>query len=135
MEPQKLLIQTTVRTEWVFCGCSWIRIYLKKFKRKCVVPMSGSRNGAHGEEFDGGYKIKSVKYNGKDVKYTITDTRMQIDLPEELKSNGGVAKIKIEYSFLSPKYGSDRMGIQDTKNGKIFHDGSMVSENVCMMMF
>jgi hypothetical protein len=45
---------------------------------------------------------------------------MQIDLPAELKALGGVAKIKIEYSFLSPKYGSDRMGIQDTKNGKIF---------------
>ena len=26
-----------------------------------------------GEVFDGGYKIKSVKYNGKDVKYTVTD--------------------------------------------------------------
>jgi hypothetical protein len=45
---------------------------------------------------------------------------MQIDLPKGLKSNGGIAKIKIEYSFISPKYGSDRMGILDTKNGKIF---------------
>jgi len=82
--------------------------------------MSGSRNGTHGEELDGGYKIKSVKIDGMDAQYTITDTRMQIDLPKGLKSNGGIAKIKIEYSFISPKYGSDRMGILDTKNGKIF---------------
>lgn len=85
-----------------------------------VVPLSGSRNGAHGEEFNGGYTIKSVKIDGKSVKYTITDTRMQIDLSKELKSKGGVAKIVIDYSFVSPDYGSDRMGIQETKNGKVF---------------
>lgn len=105
-------------------GFLWLQLdqnlFAKDSRGNAVVPLSGSRNGAHGEEFDGGYKIKSVKYDGKDVKYTITDTRMQIDLSTDLKANGGVAKLKIEYSFLSPKYGSDRMGIEDTKNGKIF---------------
>lgn len=105
-------------------GFLWLQLdqnlFAKDSRGNAVVPLSGSRNGAHGEEFDGGYKIKSVKYDGKDVKYTITDTRMQIDLPSDLKANGGVAKLKIEYSFLSPKYGSDRMGIEDTKNGKVF---------------
>lgn len=95
-------------------------LFAKDSRGNAVIPLSGSRNGAHGETFDGGYKIKSVKYDGKDVKYTVTDTRMQIDLPNDLKANGGVAKLKIEYSFLSPKYGSDRMGVEDTKNGKIF---------------
>lgn len=105
-------------------GFLWLQLDQNLFEKdsrgNAVVPLSGSRNGAHGETFDGGYKIKSIKYDGKDVKYTITDTRMQIDLPKELKANGGVAKIKIEYSFMSPKYGSDRMGVEDTKNGKIF---------------
>ncbi|MCU7619095.1 M1 family metallopeptidase [Chryseobacterium sp. PBS4-4] len=95
-------------------------LFEKDSRGNALVPLSGSRNGAKGETFDGGYKIKSVKLDGKDVKYTITDTRMQIDLPQELKAKGGVAKIKIEYTFLSPQYGSDRMGVQDTKNGKIF---------------
>lgn len=95
-------------------------LFEKDSRGNALVPLSGSRNGAKGETFEGGYKIKSVKYEGKDVKYTVTDTRMQIDLPQELKAKGGVAKIKIEYTFLSPQYGSDRMGIQDTKNGKIF---------------
>jgi len=106
-------------------GFLWLQLdqnlFAKDSRGNGVVPLSGSRNGAHGEEFNGGYKIKSVKLDGKsEVKYTITDTRMQIDLPQELKANGGVAKIEIEYSFVSPDYGSDRMGIQDTKNGKIF---------------
>ncbi len=105
-------------------GFLWLQLdqnlFAKDSRGNAVVPLSGSRNGAHGEELDGGYKIKSVKVDGAEVKYTISDTRMQIDLPKGLKSNGGIAKIKIEYSFTSPKYGSDRMGIQDTKNGKIY---------------
>lgn len=95
-------------------------LFAKDSRGNALVPLSGSRNGAKGETFEGGYKIKSVKLDGKDVKYTVTDTRMQIDLQQELKAKGGVAKIKIEYTFLSPQYGSDRMGVQDTKNGKIF---------------
>ena len=105
-------------------GFLWLQLdqnlFAKDSRGNAVVPLSGSRNGAHGEELDGGYKIKSVKIDGVEVKYTISDTIMQIDLPKGLKSNGGIAKIKIEYSFTSPKYGSDRMGIQDTKNGKIY---------------
>jgi hypothetical protein len=105
-------------------GFLWLQLdqnlFAKDSRGNGVVPLSGSRNGAHGEEFNGGYTIKSVRLDGKEVKYTITDTRMQIDLPKELKANGGVAKIEIEYSFVSPDYGSDRMGVQETKNGKIF---------------
>ncbi|MEG0187954.1 MAG: M1 family peptidase, partial [Algoriella sp.] len=51
---------------------------------------------------------------------TISDTRMQIDLANELKSRGGKVKIKVEYSFVSPQYGADRMGVEPTKNGKIY---------------
>lgn len=95
-------------------------LFAKNSRGNAVIPLSGSRNGANGEDLDGGYKIKSVKLDGAEVKYMVIDTRMQIDLPKELKAKGGIAKIKIEYSFISPAYGSNRMGIQDTKNGKIF---------------
>ena len=93
-----------------------------------IIPLSGSRNGAAGEILDGGFKIKSVsllitkkgKLEELVPQFLINDTRLQIMLPEELKDNGGTIKLKIAYSFISPKYGSDRMGILDTKNGKIF---------------
>jgi Peptidase family M1 domain len=110
----------------------WLNVDQNLFKTDsrglAIIPISGSRNGADGEILDGGHKIKSVKIvstsNGKSIetpaKYTITDTRMQIVLPQELNGNGGSLKLKIEFSFISPVYGSDRMGIQDTKNGKIF---------------
>ena len=92
-----------------------------------IVPTVGSRNGGHGEDFDAGYKIKSVKVLSGDknqtateVKYLIEDTRMQIFLPSELQAKGGKLKLKIEYSFISPQYGSDRMGYVPTKNGKVY---------------
>ena len=109
----------------------WLQLDQNLFKKdsrgNAVVPMSGSRNGAHGQEFDGGYTIKSVEIlsaNGKSSKvipkFTISDTRMQIELPQDLKSKGGEIKLMINYSFVSPDYGSDRMGVEATKNGKIY---------------
>jgi uncharacterized protein YjhX (UPF0386 family) len=58
----------------------------KSDSRGNAVPLTGSRNGAQGEDFDGGHKIKSVKIvsssKGKstevDAKFIITDTRMQV---------------------------------------------------------
>ena len=94
-----------------------------------VVPITGSRNGAQGQIFDGGHKIKSVKlvstsFFGKTTevaaKYVISDTRMQVFLPQGLNPKGGVVKIKIDFSFIAPFEGSDRMGVLETKNGKIF---------------
>jgi len=110
----------------------WMNLDQNLFKKdsrgNAIIPLKGSRNGAKGEEFDGGHIIKSVKaiylVNGKpserEAKFTIVDTRMQIDLPQELKANGASVKLRIEFSFVSPLYGSDRMGVLDTKNGKIF---------------
>jgi len=103
-------------------------LFRKDSRGNAVIPLEGSRNGANGEVFDGGHKIKLVKAisssNGKtvetDLKFNIYDTRLQLILPQELAANGGIVKIKIDFSFISPIYGSDRMGIQDTKNGKIF---------------
>jgi hypothetical protein len=99
-----------------------------------IVPLGGSRNWGNGQKFDAGYKIKAIKLitteNGKptetDLKYLIDDTRMQVYLPTDLAADGAQVKLKIEYSFIAPDYGSDRMGIlgsKDSKNGKIFTIG------------
>ncbi|MEY3678813.1 MAG: peptidase family, partial [Bacteroidota bacterium] len=113
-------------------GFLWMQLDQNLFKEdsrgNALVPQSGSRNGARGQKFDGGYTIKSVKMiqsvQGKSTEialsYEITDTRMQIFMPKALAATGGQVKLKIDYSFISPIYGSDRMGVQETKNGKIF---------------
>lgn len=110
-------------------GFVWMQLDQNLFKLDsrgtAIVPPAGSRNWGRGEAFDAGYKIKSVKVAGLkgeyvDVKFLITDTRMQVFLPKEIAANGGQAKLKIEYSFVSPNYGSDRMGYLQTKNGKVY---------------
>lgn len=110
----------------------WMQLDQNLFKEDsrghALVPPAGSRSGSRGQIFDAGYKIKSVKIletqGGKslerDPEFFIEGTRMQIFLPAELEAAGGKLQVKIEYSFVSPQYGSDRMGILDTKNGKIF---------------
>lgn len=81
-------------------------------------------NGRFGvKDTTGGYDLKSVsiEQNGKTTKavYVVEDTRVQLRLAEDLKP-GGVLKIKIAYSFEVPRYGEDRMGRIDTKNGWIY---------------
>nr|WP_309609417.1 M1 family metallopeptidase [Flavobacterium sp.] len=103
-------------------------LFRKDSRGNAIIPVSGSRNGAKGEVFNGGHNIKSVKViatiNGKsleqDAKFSVIDTRMQIILPQELKANGASIKVKIDFSYISPLYGSDRTGVLETKNGKIF---------------
>lgn len=103
-------------------------LFAPESRGNAVVPVSGSRNGTHGQILDGGFKIKSVNLIGTTsgkvtttaLAYDISDTRMKIQLPQAVRAAGGQVKIKIEYSFTSPDYGSDRMGVEQTKNGKIF---------------
>jgi hypothetical protein len=80
-----------------------------------------------GTSFEGGFNIKSVKLlssekgkiSSSDVTNLISDTRMQIRLPKAL-AHGETVDVKIDYSYFIPKEGSDRTGILDTKNGKIY---------------
>ncbi|PAW93366.1 peptidase M1 [Mucilaginibacter sp. MD40] len=103
----------------------WMQLDQNLFKQgsrgEAIIPPSGSRNGGRGDLSQGGYTIKSVKLvGGPELKFTINDTRMQIFLPQGVAPNGGQIKLAIDYSFIVPQYGSDRTGIQDTKNGKIY---------------
>lgn len=85
---------------------------------------SGSRYGARGEKINGGYSIKglAVSQKNKAVKFTsiIEDTRMQVRLAEPLAANGGEITLKMDFSFVIPVNGSDRMGHLATQNGEIY---------------
>jgi len=87
--------------------------------------LSGGR-WANRDAFDGGYELKSVELinaaTGKAsaADYLISDTRMQVKLPASLKGNGGLLKIRINYSFKIPQYGTDRTGRLESKNGWIY---------------
>jgi hypothetical protein len=100
----------------------WLQLDQNSFNTQSrggkTTPISGGRFG--NLAFDGGYKIESVTIDGKPANFIVEDTRMQIRLSSPLAEKIGTAKIKIAYSFTSPENASDRMGIQQTKNGAIY---------------
>ncbi len=100
-------------------------LFRKDSRGSAITPYIGSRNGGRGQDFDAGYKITAVKMLKDknvmvDIPFLIEDTRMQLFLPKDLPAGGGKIQMRIDFSFVCPDYGSDRMGIQTTKNGKIF---------------
>ncbi len=105
----------------------WLQLDQNNFKKdsrgNAVTPIGGNRFGDGGVS-DGGDQIKSVEViqNRKrhHVKYLVSDTRMQIFLPQPIQPKGGKITILIKYAFRIPQYGIDRMGIQPTKNGNIY---------------
>jgi hypothetical protein len=110
----------------------WMHLDQNLFKKdsrgNAIIPVKGSRNGAKGQDFDGGFKFKSIKIvsivagktTEQEAKYSVIDTRLKLNLPSGLAANGATIKVKIEFAYVSPVYGSDRTGVLDTKNGKVF---------------
>jgi hypothetical protein len=87
------------------------------------MPVNGrSRYGDSKSNFNGGNTISAVKNITANTAadYIVTDTRMQVRLPQAVKPNGGVIKLQIDFSFMLPEYGADRCGILKTKAGDIF---------------
>ncbi len=68
----------------------------------------GSRNYGAGEQ--GGYVLTGVTVGGATATPRVAGTMMQIDLPTPLAPRGGHLSIVIQYHFIVPEHGSDRMG-------------------------
>ncbi|MGH2644499.1 MAG: M1 family peptidase, partial [Chitinophagaceae bacterium] len=88
-----------------------------------ATPVTGDRFDVKGYT-KGGYHIESasVTYKGKtyQIDPVITDTRMQLRLPFNLKPKGDKIDIKVNYEFNIPEYGADRMGRLYTDQGVIY---------------
>ena len=97
-------------------------IYKKDSRGSATTTETGGRWA--NAKFTEGYVIKTIsaEYNGKKFtpKYNVIDTRMQVWLPEALRSAGGKIKLAIKFEFIVPEYGTDRMGLLKTKNGWIY---------------
>ncbi|WP_111597594.1 M1 family metallopeptidase [Chitinophaga skermanii] len=98
-------------------------LYRKDSRAEAATAVSGGRYAS--KEFTEGYEISSVTITNalgktEKVEYVVTDTRMQIRLPQALKANGGKLQIKIQYGFQIVEQGTDRMGKLKTKNGIIY---------------
>lgn len=95
-------------------------IYSKDSRGVAATSIEGGR-WANRNAFDGGYKISAVKLEGKNAaNFAVYDTRMKLNLPAPLKASGGKISFTIDYEFIVPEYGTDRMGRLQTKNGWIY---------------
>jgi hypothetical protein len=82
-----------------------------------TTPIHGNRyNG----DVEGGYNLSQVKVNGEKAKFLITDTRMQVFLPEPLVANGGSTTISMNFAYKIPVKGMDRMGRLEVQQGTIY---------------
>lgn len=106
----------------------WLQLEQNKFKEDSrgtlVQNVKGSRNTGSSTE---GNVLKSVRMKGAgkdakfvDVKYIVTDTRIQVILDAPLKAKGGKVEIEIAYSFFTPEKGSDRMGRIKGEKGWVY---------------
>lgn len=91
---------------------------------------SGARFGSSGD-FPGGFEIAHVESMGQTLAMSVNDTIGRIDLPAPVAAHGGTVEIALQYSFRVPKMGSDRFGIQTTKDGPVFQIAQWFP-NVCV---
>jgi hypothetical protein len=93
----------------------WIQLdqnlYRPDSKGSALFPAE-SRWGVRG--FQGGYSLTGVQVNGRGVAGKIDDTMMRLDLDTPLLPHGGAIEIGLQYSFVVPEHGSDRMGRDST---------------------
>jgi hypothetical protein len=106
----------------------WLQLDQNKFNSSSrgskTTPPNLGRYGLR--NFEGGYKIANLRIEqpkaylrNQPVKSFIDDTRMQIFLSEPLKTKQKV-EIFMDFEFLIPDNGADRMGKYDAKEGVIY---------------
>ncbi|MGE5730456.1 MAG: M1 family metallopeptidase, partial [Gemmatimonas sp.] len=82
-------------------------LYRSLSKGSAMFP-ADSRWGVRG--FQGGYEVTGLQVNGRGVLGKTDDTMMRVDLDAPLPPRGGTLTIGMQYAFVVPEHGSDRMG-------------------------
>lgn len=102
-------------------GFVWMNLEQNLFRESSDGALLTKPNSRFGnrDRHIGGFEIASVLVNGHEAKLHEYGTVGRIDLDSAL-APGASVEIAIEWSFAVPKYGSDRMGIDECKDGEVF---------------
>ncbi|MGY3040182.1 hypothetical protein ACVWWQ_001805 [Rhodanobacter sp. TND4EL1] len=100
----------------------WLQLDQNRYKRDA---RGAFTSGKFPTEFTDGYKIASIevedaKGHKTPVKWIVSDTRMQVQLPTPLKAKDGQLRLHITWSFTVPGEFGGRMDVNASKNGEIF---------------
>ncbi|MGN2245927.1 M1 family metallopeptidase [Frateuria sp. GZRR35] len=99
----------------------WLQLDQNRYKTDA----RGAFTSEFPTEFTHGYQIASVQVEDGSghltpVKWVVSDTRMQLHLPEAVKAKGGSVRVHIAWSFTVPGEFGGRMDVNASKNGDIF---------------
>lgn len=100
-------------------------LWLQVEQNRYLKDARGAFTGQFPTEFTDGEHIASIEVEDasghkRAATWVISDTRMQVRLPEALKGNGGQLRLHIVWSFTVPGEFGGRMDVNNTKNGEIF---------------
>ncbi len=99
----------------------WIQLDQNTYKADA---RSNYFTGMQAQQHTTGYQLDDVQIiqNGKHYKagYIITDTRMQIRLPQAVAAHGGKITVAMVYHYNIPGTFGNRTDYNSTKNGKIY---------------
>ena len=98
----------------------WLQVEQNRYRKDA----RGAFTSKFPKEFTDGEHIASVEVEDayghlQPVTWLISDTRMQVQLPEPLKGNGGNLRLHIAWSFTVPGEFGGRMDVNASKNGDI----------------
>ncbi len=100
----------------------WLQVEQNRYRKDARGAFGG---GKFPTEFTDGEHIESIAVEGADGKlqkaeWVISDTRMQVRLPQPLKARDGKLRLHISYSYTVPGEFGGRTDVNPTKNGDIF---------------
>lgn len=100
----------------------WLHIEQQVYRKDARSKFTGGSYSFEGHTDGNQFKSVSIIINGKKIAadYVLTDTRMQIRLPEALAANGAKMNVLIEYSYTIPGSFGNRTDHVGTKNGQIY---------------
>lgn len=97
-------------------------IYRKDSRGSATTTQTGGRWA--NAEFTEGYRLSNLRVQQASGDYAprqvVNDTRMQLWLRDPLKGNGGETKLSMDFEFVIPRYGTDRMGRLATAQGTVY---------------
>jgi hypothetical protein len=104
----------------------WMQLEQNLFKpgSRGALINSGDRARWRGAFAEGGVNLESITVDQGGESYepgTMVDgTRMRVDLQRPMRPSGDELTLTIEWSFVVPQYGADRMGRLQTEKGWVY---------------
>ncbi|MEZ4423156.1 MAG: M1 family metallopeptidase [Gemmatimonadota bacterium] len=102
----------------------WIQLEQNLFRPGSRGALVNSGSRWRGAFPGGGVDLSRVEVVHSGTRYrpstTIDDTRMRLDLETPLAGEGGTIDIEIDWSFVIPEYGADRMGRLEGADGWVY---------------